>query len=44
MVSLKAYEKDRGRKLKSVFLSDFNFKGERRNDHCYMHGQTIPVH
>ena len=23
--------------LKYAFLSDFNFKGERRNDHCYMH-------
>ena len=32
-----AYEEDRGRKLKYAFLSDFNFKGERRNDHCYMH-------
>ena len=32
-----SYEKDRGRKLQSAFLSDFNFKGERRNDHCYMH-------
>ena len=31
------YEQDRGRKLKYAFLSDFNFKGERRNDHCYMH-------
>jgi len=31
------YEKDRGRKLQHAFLSDFNFKGERRNDHCYIH-------
>lgn len=23
--------------LKYAFLSDFNFKGERRNDHCFMH-------
>jgi pyruvate-formate lyase-activating enzyme len=23
--------------LKYAFLSDFNFKGDRRNDHCYMH-------
>ena len=23
--------------LKHAFLSDFNFKGTRRNDHCYMH-------
>ena len=23
--------------LKYAFLSDFNFKGTRRNDHCYMH-------
>jgi MoaA/NifB/PqqE/SkfB family radical SAM enzyme len=23
--------------LKYAFLSDFNFKGSRRNDHCYMH-------
>ena len=34
---IQAYEKDRGQKLQSAFLSDFNFKGERRNDHCYMH-------
>ena len=26
-----------GMDLKYAFLSDFNFKGERRNDHCYMH-------
>lgn len=25
-------------KLQYAFLSDFNFKGDRRNDHCYMHG------
>lgn len=25
------------RELKYAFLSDFNFKGTRRNDHCYMH-------
>lgn len=31
------YEEDRGKKLQYAFLSDFNFKGERRNDHCYMH-------
>jgi len=23
--------------LQYAFLSDFNYKGERRNDHCYMH-------
>lgn len=26
-----------GRNMKYAFLSDFNFKGERRNDNCYMH-------
>lgn len=26
-----------GRNLKYAFLSDFNWKGERRNNHCYMH-------
>lgn len=26
-----------GLELKYAFLSDFNFKGSRRNDHCYMH-------
>ena len=30
------YEESRGYKLQYAFLSDFNFKGERRNDHCYM--------
>lgn len=30
------YERFNG-PLKFAFLSDFNFKGERRNDHCYMH-------
>jgi organic radical activating enzyme len=34
---IQKYEKDRGRKLQHAFLSDFNFKGERRNDHCYIH-------
>ena len=33
---LKEYESIRGT-LKYAFLSDFNFKGDRRNDHCYMH-------
>ncbi len=33
---LKEYETLRG-PLEHAFLSDFNFKGERRNDHCYMH-------
>lgn len=33
---LKEFEEKNG-KLKYAFLSDFNFKGERRNDHCYMH-------
>lgn len=31
------YEMDRGKTLQYAFLSDFNFKGKRRNDHCYMH-------
>lgn len=26
-----------GYNLKYAFLSDFNFKGSRRNDHCYIH-------
>jgi MoaA/NifB/PqqE/SkfB family radical SAM enzyme len=26
-----------GRDLKYAFLSDFNFKGQRKNNHCYMH-------
>jgi hypothetical protein len=26
-----------GRELKYAFLSDFNYKGTRRNDNCYMH-------
>jgi organic radical activating enzyme len=34
---LQEYEEDRGESLRSAFLSDFNFKGERRNDNCYMH-------
>ena len=34
---LKDYEESRGKPLASAFLSDFNFKGARRNDHCYMH-------
>jgi MoaA/NifB/PqqE/SkfB family radical SAM enzyme len=33
---IEEFEKFNG-KLKFAFLSDFNFKGERRNDHCYMH-------
>ena len=33
---LREFEEKKG-KLKYAFLSDFNFKGERRNDHCYMH-------
>lgn len=33
---IEIYELRNG-KLKYAFLSDFNFKGERRNDHCYMH-------
>ncbi|MAG24414.1 hypothetical protein CMI47_02445 [Candidatus Pacearchaeota archaeon] len=35
-VVLEEYESNRGRKLEYAFLSDFNFKGDRRNDHCYM--------
>jgi hypothetical protein len=31
------YELTNNIQLKYAFLSDFNFKGERRNDHCYMH-------
>jgi len=34
---LKEYESSKGKTLEYAFLSDFNFKGERRNDHCYMH-------
>ena len=30
------FEAARGAPLQYAFLSDFNFKGERRNDHCYM--------
>lgn len=33
---LETYEASFDR-LKYAFLSDFNFKGTRRNDHCYMH-------
>jgi MoaA/NifB/PqqE/SkfB family radical SAM enzyme len=32
-----AEHEEKNIKLKYAFLSDFNFKGERRNDHCYMH-------
>lgn len=35
-IIIQEYEKKRNKKLKYAFLSDFNFKGERRNDHCYM--------
>jgi hypothetical protein len=34
---LKDYDEDRGVSRKFSFLSDFNFKGSRKNDHCYMH-------
>ncbi len=34
---LQKHEEDRGEPMKYAFLSDFNFKGERRNDNCYMH-------
>ncbi len=34
---IQKYEADQGKKLESAFLSDFNFKGERRNFNCYMH-------
>ena len=34
---LKKFEEDTGRTLKYAFLSDFNYKGERRNNNCYMH-------
>lgn len=33
---LERKSKERGG-LNYAFLSDFNYKGERRNDHCYMH-------
>mgnify|MGYP001213624453 FL=1 len=33
---LKQHEDERGAPLEYAFLSDFNFKGDRRNDHCYM--------
>ena len=35
--ALQEYEINNDTKLKYAFLSDFNFKGERRNDNCYMH-------
>lgn len=35
-VILNEYEKENGT-LNHAFLSDFNFKGSRRNDNCYMH-------
>lgn len=35
-VLISQFEEKNG-KLKYAFLSDFNFKGERRNDNCYMH-------
>lgn len=31
------YETKRDKSLQSAFLSDFNFKGSRRNFNCYMH-------
>ena len=34
---IKTYETERNTVLKYAFLSDFNFKGERRNSNCYMH-------
>lgn len=34
---IKEYEQLRGKSLEYAFLSDFNFKGARKNDHCYMH-------
>lgn len=36
-VLIAKHEAEHG-KLEYAFLSDFNFKGERRNNHCYMHG------
>jgi organic radical activating enzyme len=33
---LSQHEIERGKPLEYAFLSDFNFKGDRRNDHCYM--------
>ena len=33
---LQKIEKERGKPLQYAFLSDFNFKGDRRNNHCYM--------
>jgi len=32
-----AIHEEKNGKLKYAFLSDFNFKGVRRNDNCYMH-------
>jgi len=32
-----AKHEEKNGKLKYAFLSDFNFKGVRRNNHCYMH-------
>ena len=34
---LEHYEETRNTKLQYAFLSDFNYKGERRNANCYMH-------
>ena len=34
---LATWEHDNNRPLQYAFLSDFNYKGQRRNDHCYMH-------
>ncbi len=34
---IKDYELDRNKDCEYAFLSDFNYKGERKNDHCYMH-------
>lgn len=34
---IKDYIELRGHSLEYAFLSDFNYKGTRRNDHCYMH-------
>lgn len=31
------FESMAGKKLEYAFLSDFNYKGERRNNNCYMH-------
>jgi organic radical activating enzyme len=35
--TLKEYEEKTNKQLEYAFLSDFNYKGERKNNNCYMH-------